>query len=117
MPACLRNSMRRSTTVFLAVGLVLSGLAPAAAAAATLGAAAAQTGRYFGAAVAAGKLGNTTYVTILNREFSSVTPENEMKWDATEPSRGSFSFTNADRIVNQARSRGVPVRGHTLAWH
>jgi endo-1,4-beta-xylanase len=30
-------------------------------------------GRYFGSAVAAGKLGDNTCVTILDREFNSVT--------------------------------------------
>ncbi|MEV4754395.1 endo-1,4-beta-xylanase [Micromonospora sp. NPDC049559] len=92
-------------------------LAPAADAATTLGASAAERGRYFGAAVAAGKLNDNTYVTILNREFNSVTPENEMKWDATEPSQGRFTYTNSDRIVSHARSRGMLVRGHTLLWH
>jgi len=94
--------------------LVFAGSATAAT---TLGASAAEKGRYFGAAVAAGRLNDTTYVTILNREFNSVTAENEMKWDATEPSRGTFNYANADRIVNHARSRGMSVRGHTLAWH
>ncbi|MGN9768353.1 endo-1,4-beta-xylanase [Micromonospora sp. SD12] len=89
----------------------------AASAGTTLGASAAERGRYFGAAVAANKLSDNTYVTILNREFNSVTPENEMKIDATEPQQGQFTFANADRIVNHARSRGMKVRGHTLAWH
>jgi endo-1,4-beta-xylanase len=80
-------------------------------------ASAAERGRYFGTAVAANRLGESDYVTVLNREFNSVTPENEMKWDATEPSRGNFTYGNADRIVQQARSRGVSVRGHTLVWH
>ncbi|WP_405106826.1 non-reducing end alpha-L-arabinofuranosidase family hydrolase [Micromonospora sp. NBC_01405] len=89
----------------------------AQAAESTLGAAAAQSGRYFGAAVAASKLSDGAYTTILNREFNSVTPENEMKIDATEPQQNNFTFTNADRIVNHALSRGWQVRGHTLAWH
>lgn len=87
------------------------------AAATTLGAAAAQSGRYFGAAVSANRLGDNTYVTVLNREFNSVTAENEMKIDATEPQQNNFTFANADRIVNHALSRGWQVRGHTLAWH
>ncbi|MFF9769063.1 non-reducing end alpha-L-arabinofuranosidase family hydrolase [Streptomyces sp. NPDC014636] len=85
--------------------------------ASTLGTQAAQSGRYFGAAVAAGRLGDGTYTSVLDREFNSVTPENEMKWDTTEPSRGSFNFGPADQIVNRATSRGQRVRGHTLVWH
>jgi endo-1,4-beta-xylanase len=91
--------------------------APDAERAGTLGAQAAQSGRYFGTAVAAGRLGDGTYTSILDREFNSVTPENEMKWDATEPSRGSFNFGAADRIVNRAQARGQRLRGHTLVWH
>jgi endo-1,4-beta-xylanase len=112
---------RTVATASAAVGLMAGGLLPVLAgtadAATTLGASAAEKGRYFGAAIAAGKLGDNTYATILNREFGSVTPENEMKWDTTEPSRNSFNYANADRIVNHARSHGMVVRGHTLAWH
>ncbi|HEU5158222.1 MAG TPA: endo-1,4-beta-xylanase [Streptosporangiaceae bacterium] len=113
----MRAALGLTGTSVVAAGAAVL-LATSAAAASTLGASAAEKGgRYFGAAVAANKLGDSTYVTILNREFNSVTPENEMKWDATEPSRGSFNFANADRIVSHAQSRGMRVRGHTLAWH
>ncbi|MFI0815867.1 non-reducing end alpha-L-arabinofuranosidase family hydrolase [Streptomyces sp. NPDC021098] len=88
-----------------------------AAKASTLGAQAAQSGRYFGAAVAAGRLGDGTYASILNREFNMVTPENEMKWDTIERSRGSFNFGPGDQIANQAASHGQRLRGHTLVWH
>ncbi|AGL19112.1 endo-1,4-beta-xylanase [Actinoplanes sp. N902-109] len=87
------------------------------AAASTLGAAAAQSGRYFGTAIAAGRLGDSTYSTIAGREFNMVTAENEMKPDATEPQRGQFNFSSGDQIYNWATQRGMKVRGHTLAWH
>ncbi|MFF8930391.1 endo-1,4-beta-xylanase [Streptomyces longwoodensis] len=87
------------------------------AAESTLGAAAAQSGRYFGTAIASGRLGDSAYTTIANREFNMVTPENEMKIDATEPQRGQFNFTNGDRVYNWAVQNGKKVRGHTLAWH
>ncbi|GAB3834993.1 endo-1,4-beta-xylanase [Dactylosporangium cerinum] len=87
------------------------------AAASTLGAAAAQSGRYFGTAVAAGRLGDSTYSTIAGREFNMITAENEMKPDTTEPSRGNFNFSSGDQIYNWATQRGLKVRGHTLAWH
>src|SRR3954471_13878613 len=87
------------------------------AAAGTLGAAAAQSGRYFGSAIAAGRLGDSAYTTIAGREFNMVTAENEMKPDATEPNRGQFTFNSGDQIYNWATQRGMKVRGHTLAWH
>ncbi len=83
----------------------------------TLGAAAAGSGRYFGTAIANGRLGDSTYTTIAAREFNSVTAENEMKPDATEPRQGSFSFGSGDNIYNWATQRAMKVRGHTLAWH
>jgi endo-1,4-beta-xylanase len=111
-----RSAVLALTSAALAIAGVLAA-APADGAASTLGAAAAAKGRTFGAAVASGHLGESAYTTTLDREFSGVTPENEMKWDATEPRRGSFSFGAADTIVNHAASHGMRVRGHTLVWH
>ncbi|MEV4141197.1 endo-1,4-beta-xylanase [Dactylosporangium sp. NPDC049742] len=101
----------------LAVVVTLGIAATADAAASTLGAAAAEQGRYFGTAVAAYKLSDSVYSGILDREFNMVTPENEMKWDATEPTQGSFSYGSADQIVSHAQAHNQRVRGHALAWH
>jgi endo-1,4-beta-xylanase len=60
---------------------------------------------------------NRAYRQLVAAQFSSVTPENEMKWDAVEPSRGEFEFDAADDIVARAREAGQKVRGHTLVWH
>ncbi|WP_030079989.1 endo-1,4-beta-xylanase [Streptomyces baarnensis] len=117
--------VRRKTRSLL-LALVISALGASAAlvappeahaAESTLGAAAAQSGRYFGTAIASGRLGDSTYASIANREFSMVTAENEMKIDATEPQRGQFNFSSADRVYNWAVQNGKEVRGHTLAWH
>src|SRR5574342_935377 len=87
----------------IAGAIVVSGSASAAS---TLGASAAERGgRYFGTAVAANKLSDGAYTTILNREFNQVTPENEMKIDATEPNQNQFTYGAADQIVNYARQR------------
>ncbi|MGW0468643.1 endo-1,4-beta-xylanase [Streptomyces sp. NPDC003027] len=101
------------------LGQVAALVAPptAHAAESTLGAAAAQSGRYFGTAVASGRLGDSAYTAIAAREFTSVTAENEMKIDATEPQRGQFDFAAGDRVHNWAVRNGKQVRGHTLAWH
>ncbi len=102
-------------------GLTLASVAlwpGVSSAASTLGASAAERGgRYFGTALSAGKLGDSAYTTIAGREFNMATPENEMKWDATEPSQNNFTYGNADRIVSFAQSHGMRVRGHALAWH
>lgn len=58
-----------------------------------------------------------TYSQILATQFDSVTPENAMKWDTTEPQQGVFNFAPADHIVAFAREHGQQVRGHTLVWH
>ncbi|NUT94229.1 MAG: polysaccharide deacetylase family protein [Saccharothrix sp.] len=115
-----RRIPRRVAAVTGALGLLSAAalaLPLVANAGTTLATAAGESGRYFGTAVAANKLGDSTYVGILNREFDMVTAENEMKIDATEPNRGQFTYSNADRIVNHARNQGKRVRGHTLAWH
>jgi endo-1,4-beta-xylanase len=90
---------------------------PANAAGSTLGAAASGSGRYFGTAIAAGRLSDSTYTSIASREFNMITAENEMKMDATEPNQNQFNFTNGDRVYNWAVQNGKRVRGHTLAWH
>jgi endo-1,4-beta-xylanase len=61
--------------VLVVAGAVLIG-SSANAAATTLGAAAAQSSRYFGTAISAGKLNNSAYTTIAAREFNMTTPEN-----------------------------------------
>src|SRR3954452_7327118 len=60
---------------------------------------------------------DTTYRTMVAQQFSSVTPENVMKWEVVEPERGVSDFSAADRLVDFARANRQAVRGHTLVWH
>ena len=50
-------------------------------------------------------------------QFNLLVAENEMKFDALEPSRNQFSYGGADNLVNFARNHQMKVRGHCLAWH
>ena len=54
---------------------------------------------------------------LLSKHFNSMTSGNDMKWDATEPAEGSFTFTQADAEVAFAQANNMHVRGHTLVWH
>jgi endo-1,4-beta-xylanase len=57
------------------------------------------------------------YRQLIAAQFSTVTPENEMKWDFIEPEQGKFEFDAADEIVDRAREASQKIRGHTLVWH
>jgi endo-1,4-beta-xylanase len=60
---------------------------------------------------------DATYRRLVAEQFSTVTPENVMKWQIVEPQRGRYDFSAADELVRFARAHGQKVRGHTLVWH
>ncbi|KAA1476236.1 endo-1,4-B-xylanase A [Dentipellis sp. KUC8613] len=74
---------------------------------------------YFGSATDNSELSDTAYVNILkdSQQFGQITPANSMKWDATEPSRGTFTFTQGDQIANFAKQNGQLLRGHNCVWY
>src|SRR5262245_1528907 len=83
----------------------------------TLRSVASISGRFFGAAVSAAHLAESDYAAVASTQFSFATPENEMKWSATERTRGTFTFDGGDAIVAFAAGNNILVRGHTLVWH
>lgn len=54
---------------------------------------------------------------LLAKHFSSLTAGNAMKWDATEPVEGQFTFADADAVAEIATTNRMQLRGHTLVWH
>jgi endo-1,4-beta-xylanase len=50
-------------------------------------------------------------------DFGSITPENAMKWESTEPQRGNFTFEGGDQVVAFAEGNGQELHCHTLVWH
>lgn len=61
--------------------------------------------------------GNFEMYEDLAKEFSSMTCENEMKWDSLQPEEGEFDYSLADPMIEFAKEHDMGVRGHCLAWH
>lgn len=53
----------------------------------------------------------------IRTHFVSITAENEMKFEALQPSRGKYNFKIADEMVDFAMNNNMKMRGHTLVWH
>jgi endo-1,4-beta-xylanase len=51
------------------------------------------------------------------RQFSSVTAENDMKWQMIQPEPGRYRFEAADAYFKFAEEHKMEVIGHTLVWH
>jgi endo-1,4-beta-xylanase len=79
----------------------------------------ASAGYHIGNIVSANKLsGSDTYFrTLLNKEFNSITAENDMKMAAMFIGPDSYDFSKGDAIVAYAKANGLRVHGHALVWH
>jgi len=106
--------------------LLLAGLGLALAACGALGrpakgnglqALAAQRGLTWGSALSLAALDQPELLTLIQHNVGAITPENALKWDATEPEPGRFSFSDADRQLAYAKRNQMTVRGHALVWH
>jgi len=70
-----------------------------------------------GVAVNQRNVTNPDQQALILQNFNSITAENDMKPQPTEPRQGQFNFNNADRIANFCRENGIRLRGHCLMWH
>lgn len=72
---------------------------------------------YWGTAADQNRFSNAQDSAVTIAQFGQLTPENSMKWDATENTRGVFTFSQADALVAYAQQNNMLVRAHTLVWH
>ncbi len=72
---------------------------------------------YFDIGVALSPKTYQLYDASIYQEFSTVTAENEIKWESIQNSEGSFTFDSADIIADFARENKQKMRGHTIVWH
>ena len=82
---------------------------------------AAQNDKFIGTAISTWKndISNASLAETkaVAEQFNMIVAENEMKFDALEPSQNQFSFSGADKIVNFAEKHQMKVRGHCFVWH
>ena len=108
-------------------GLAAGGLVLAALVAGTAGMSGQSTvlkdvmprGVLIGAAVNARQVsgGDAVSADIVARQFSSISPENSLKWGPIHPAADRFAFEAADQFVAFGRDHGLAVIGHCLVWH
>lgn len=54
---------------------------------------------------------------LLKMHHDAVTAGNAMKPDAMQPTKGNFTFTAADAMVDKVLAEGMQMHGHVLVWH
>ncbi|SEG37457.1 endo-1,4-beta-xylanase [Algoriphagus boritolerans] len=55
--------------------------------------------------------------SLLNLHFSSISPENGLKWGPVHPKEGEYNFEFGDAYVALGEKIGSFTIGHTLVWH
>ncbi len=60
---------------------------------------------------------NLKYSSLVKKEFNSITAENAMKFGAVHPAENTFSWVDADYLVNFAQLNNMRMHGHTLVWY
>jgi endo-1,4-beta-xylanase len=70
-----------------------------------------------GTAIQAAHVQDPQHAKLIGGQFHCVTPGNDMKPDALQNVKGTFTFDAADRIVAFAGANDMQVIGHTLCWH
>ncbi|MCP9236925.1 endo-1,4-beta-xylanase [Lewinella sp. JB7] len=51
------------------------------------------------------------------REYSTITPENVMKWEKIQPTADTYNWGPADDYVAFGEEHDLFIVGHTLVWH
>lgn len=102
----------------LATVPILTGCSPGPDTSEPLKVIAARKGLSFGSQVLWRELqGDSAYAALVARECVQITPGNEFKWGAYEPSEGDFVSEPCESLLQWANQAGVSVRAHTLIWY
>lgn len=67
--------------------------------------------------MSANETANDDNTAMFKHHYNTVTAENDMKPQYLSPQKGTYDFTNADKLINWAEENNIKVHGHTLVWH
>lgn len=70
-----------------------------------------------GTAITSFDLGKPGLAPLIAEQFGCLTAGNEMKPDALQRVKGTFTFDRADKMVAFAKANNMQMIGHTLCWH
>jgi len=54
---------------------------------------------------------------LVQAQFNSISPENDLKWERIHPTPQGFNFEPADRYVEFGEKNHMFIIGHCLVWH
>ena len=54
---------------------------------------------------------------IIESQFDTISPENDLKWQLIHPALGQYNFDAADRYVAFGEKHKMFIVGHCLVWH
>lgn len=113
----MRRTMRLGALAGLVVAVAAAACRPVPPDATLRSLADLRDGRLIGTSVEPAQFGRSTDAALIASQFSSVTPENVMKWEVVHPGPSTWNHTPGDAVVAFAEEHGQRVRGHTLVWH
>lgn len=56
-------------------------------------------------------------LNLIENQFNSITPENDLKWEKVHPENGTYNFEPADTFVAFGEKNKMFIVGHVLVWH
>lgn len=61
--------------------------------------------------------GDAAGAALVQSQFNSISPENDLKWERIHPTQQGFNFEPADRYVEFGEKNHMFIVGHCLVWH
>ena len=56
-------------------------------------------------------------IEIVKKQFNTISPENDLKWESVHREPGKYNFETADKYVEFGEKNNMFIVGHALVWH